>query len=263
MSRSTSCALVFVLVMLATNPARAQLLGGALSGAGETVNGTVETVVDTVKSAVGGQGAGGILGGDGLAGLAEAGGSVGSGGADVSVNLLGGGGGAQIDLALGAGGVQFGLPGRGSPLAAVLGGASPISGDAPAVAGGANARALQGDPGGPRVGTFDPDATYRGLDNGSPRLRTILRVLQNRAWLPLVQGRQLCLRRFGIADVGSWVRPGEREHLHRLLGAFVEDIALLRQLLNRCRNGQQRRIDIGRVVGVDLRADGLVVMMVI
>lgn len=88
-------------------------------------------------------------------------------------------------------------------------------------------------------------------------------VLQNRAWMRFAQGNKVCLANFGVANASTYVRKSERAKLQQILGAFSGDIRTLQQMMRRCRNGQGRMIDISRVIGVDLRPDGQLVVFTI
>lgn len=256
-------------------PASAQLLGGLLGGGGGDGGGGIVGGVVGAVTGGGDSGGGGIVdtGGGGVSvsvpGVADVGVST-NGGTIVSGSLLGGGG-----------------NNIGVPLNGVLGGNSGAGLELPGLNGllglpgtpGSNGNPGQnGLPGINGVGGSNGLAGISGLNGrgatglagrdgltgvSSSRLRTLLRILENRAWLRFAQGNRLCLPTFGVANVASWVRPNEYGDLQRLLAAYGQDIATLQQMMKRCRNGQQRMVDIGSVIGVDLRADGQIVVMTI
>jgi hypothetical protein len=270
-------------LLLGAPPASAQLLDGLLgnNGLGETVgglagsvlgdgqgNGLVQDVIDVVGLGAA-TGNGQLLDLDttgdrqiGVGGVATIG--VGGNGS-VNGTVLGGGGpslGLPLDGILGGGaGVNIRLPGGILGDGGILGG-----GQGPRGPGGS--AGAPGAPGG-SVG-IGGGGRYPAIGGGggggapavlnSSRLKLLAGVLQNRFWLRFAQGNKVCLPAFGVANVANWIKPNEYGGLYQLLGAYGDDIATLQQMLKRCRNGQDRRVDIGRVIGVDFK-DGQVVVM--
>lgn len=294
-------AAAFVLT-LSCMPASAQLLGNLLGegGVGEVVTSVTETVNSVVEGGGGGvlenvlevdpSGNGSI----GVPGVATV--TVNTSGEvpKVGVTVMGGGG-ESISIPVGGGGAGVELPGVGN-LIGVLPDLPDLPGlpglpDLPGLPGlpgqqgqaglpgsngsngakGANGAngvvfnstvgvaALGGNPG-IRGGTSLEG--INGLSNSS-RLKLLLSVLQNRAWLRFAQGNKLCLANFGVANAASYVGQNERAALQQLIAAFGADIQTLQQMMRRCRNGQNRLVDISRVIGVDLRPDGQIVVMTI
>ena len=87
-------------------------------------------------------------------------------------------------------------------------------------------------------------------------------MLQNRAWARFAQGNRLCLPQFGVANASTYVKRSERGQLQQIINAYGGDIQTLQQLLRRCR-GQDRVLDISRVIGVDVRPNGQLVVFTI
>ena len=101
-----------------------------------------------------------------------------------------------------------------------------------------------------------------GITGGS-RLRQLMAILADRAWLRFVQGNRLCLPSFAVMNVASWVRQSDQGALQQLINAYASAIGIMQQMMLRCRNGQGRLVDLSRVIGVQLRDDGRIVVMTI
>jgi hypothetical protein len=102
--------------------------------------------------------------------------------------------------------------------------------------------------------------------NGSSKLRMLAKILENRAWLRFAQRNQLCLPAFGVAQMSSWLPARDSNALPRLLNAYSQDIGTLQALLKNCRGagrGMLGQVDLGRVIGLDQRGDGSLVLFVL
>ena len=243
---------------LTANPASAQLLGGVLGGDGGGVVGGLLG---------GGDSSGGIVdldtsgdGNIGVPGVVELNVSSNDSGTNANGTVLGGGG-SSLDLPLG--GLLGGDSGVGVELPD-LGGLLPGLDGQPGVPGAPGAPGTPGVNGNGGFAGISGLSGRNGLDGiagNSSRLRMLLRILENRAGLRFAQGNRVCLPAFGVANVSGWVRPREYGALQRMLAAYGSDIATLQSMMARCRKGQQRALDLSRVIGVDLRRDGTVVVM--
>lgn len=267
-------AVAFTAGLLSVAPAQAQL-GGLLGGVGDTVDGllgggsdtggTLGGIGDTVDNLLA-SGTGTDTGEIGIPDVATVSITSGSGGTNGTGTVLGGGGeGLNIPLGTvlgGDSGVTVNLPTLGGvlpPNTPVL----PINGsNGTNGINGVNGIGIAGLNGFSGAGGGSGASGINGL-NGSSRLQLLMRVLQNRAWLRFAQGNKLCLPTFGVANVASWVRPNEQGALQQMIAAYGSDIQTLQQLMSRCRNGQNRIVDISRVIGIDLREDGQIVVMTI
>lgn len=202
-------------------------------------------------------GLGGLSGGlgsgnTGLPGVAEVSTGQGSnGGTSAGVSLLGGGNDLTVN--------PLGLFGTGGGLTASLPGLGGLGG-AP---GGPGAPGSNGNNG------FGGANGYNGVSgsNGvyiptdvSSRLRFILAMLAERDWIRMVNGRAICLGRFGSAEVSSMLPRRDWAKLNAALPQYAQDIATLRQLLANCMSAQQRQAlgarDLNRVIGIDVGRTG-------
>jgi hypothetical protein len=231
-------------------------LGGALGGvAGGGSSGGL--------GGLGGLGSGST----GVPGVAEVStGQSSGGGTSVGVSLLGGG----SDLSLN----PLGLLGDGGSLTASLPGLGGLGGlgGTPGAPGQPGA---PGAPGGNGSNGFNGFGGYNGYNgyNGAPgsagvtipgnvssRLRSVLAVLAARDWIRMVNGRAICLGRFGSAEISSLLPRKDWAGLNAALPQYAEDIATLRQLLANCLSPQQRQAlnvrDLNRVVGIDVGRNG-------
>lgn len=200
----------------------------------------------------------------GVSGVATV--TAGSNDSGTSANgtVLGGGGGNDVSVPLG--GVAGGNSGAGVDLPGF--GGTPGLPAIPGFSGNDGNNGNNGNNGRSGFNTGVGASGAGGLNgiNGldrSSRLQLLLRVLQGRAWARFARSGQVCLPEFGVANASGFVRPNERRQLQQLVNAFGKDIQTLQQMMRRCRNGQDRRVDIDRVIGVDLRPDGQVVVMTI
>ena len=262
MNRFATLVAAAVLVTVAgiASPANAQL-GGLLGdgGGGGGLGGTVDSVTSTVGGVLGGDGGGGTGGLD--TDLSDGYGGVNGvatlsfnndNGANADGTVLGGGNGITIPLNGLLGGdssAGLDLPGLGLP------GIDPSAPGAPGVPGvngrnGNNGFGINGRNGSSSVA-------------GSSRLRQLMAILADRAWLRFVQGNRLCLPSFAVMNVAVWVRQGDQGALQQLINAYASDIGIMQQMMMRCRNGQGRLVDLSRVIGVQLRDDGRIVVMTI
>lgn len=102
--------------------------------------------------------------------------------------------------------------------------------------------------------------------NGTSKLKLLAHVLQNRAWLRYAQRNQLCLPAFGVSQVGTWLPPADSRALPGLLNTYAQDIDTLQALLKNCRKGGRSmlgQIDLDRVIGLDQRRDGSLVLFML
>lgn len=257
-------AAVSIALGLSASPASAQLLGGVTEAVGGLLGGgdggggggggsdpgsTVGSVVESVVP-------GGVdTGTVGISGLAEVSFTSNSGGTNVGGTLLGGGGG-DLNLPLGGNsGALIDLPG----LLGVIGTPGPQGPAGPPGANGGNGS----NGGNGRNGISGSNGT-NGLNgiNGS-RLRALIKILENRAWMRFALNNKICLPQFGVKSVAGMVRPNEMGQLQQVLAAYGSDIATLQQMMKKCRNGQNQMVDVGRVIGVDLKDNGQIVVMTI
>jgi hypothetical protein len=246
---------------ISATPVFAQL-GNLLGGSGG--GGVVSNVVNTVTG--GGSSGGGSGGGSNAVDLDSSDGDVGATG--VATLSFSNNNGTNANAKVLGGGGQ----GINVPLSQLLGGNSGADLELPNLAALIGGNGGNGIPGAP--GTDGTDGTNGGNGygggngsngmngiNGSSRLKMLLRILQERAWLRFAQGNKLCVSNFGVADVASWVKPREYEKLQQLIVAFGPDIQMLQQMMKRCRNGQNRLVDVARVIGIDLKENGEIVVM--
>lgn len=242
---------VLAIGLTAGSPVQAQLLGGVLGG-GDSDGGGGGIDLDVSDGSVGISGVATVSAGSSSGGTNAGVTLLGGGGRDVDVplnNVLGGSSGANVDLpGLGGGGGLPGLPGiSGQP------GAPGVPG-APGQPGGVYAYYSTGGGGTGGGG---------GYVGGSSRLQLLMAVMQNRAWTRFAQGNRLCLPPFGVANASRYVKRTEQAQLQQMLNAYGNDIRVLQQMLLRCRNGQNRMIDVSRVIGVDMRPNGQLVVFTI
>jgi hypothetical protein len=209
----------------------------------------------------GGGGLGGVLGGGGstgVPGVAEVSASQTSGGGTkAGVSLLGGGNDLKLN--------PLGLLGNGGSLTASLPGLGGLGG----TGGTPGAPGTPGINGSNGFNGFGGINGYNGVkgssgvyipSNVSSRLRSILAMLAARDWIRLVNGRAICLGRFGSAEISSILPRRDWAGFNAALPQYAQDIATLRQLLANCMSPQQRQAlnlrDLNRVVGIDLGRNG-------
>ena len=191
------------------------------------------------------------------------------GGSNVGIELLGGGGDSistnPLGL-LGNGGISISLPGLGGILP---GGDDGLDGDngnnGSNGSNGANGGNGNGEGGG---GVIVKYLTNNGGGDGgfmipegiSSRLRALLRVLAERDYLRISNGRAVCLNSFGVAEVAGWVPQKDWGALQKALATYSQDIYTLRQLLANCRSNAQRQAlnitQLNRVIAIDIGNDG-------
>lgn len=99
----------------------------------------------------------------------------------------------------------------------------------------------------------------------SSRLKMLLAVLQNRAWLRYAAGNAICLPGYGVANVEGWLPQKDWGQLQQLVASYAQDIYTLRTMLAKCRSngGRIGQADLNRVIGVDVRADGTPVLFML
>jgi hypothetical protein len=94
----------------------------------------------------------------------------------------------------------------------------------------------------------------------SSRLQALLRMLAERDYLRLSNGRAVCLNAFGTAEVSNWIPKKDWGALQQVLATYAQDIYTLRQLLANCRDSAQRQAlnltNLNRVIGIDIGSDG-------
>ena len=133
------------------------------------------------------------------------------------------------------------VPGGGNgitiPLNDVLGGDSSAGLEIPGLDALGNNPGAPGAPGAPAVngrnGTNgfgingrNGSTSLAGITGGS-RLRQLMAILADRAWLRFVQGNRLCLPSFAVMNVASWVRQSDQGALQQLINAYAaDDVAL-------------------------------------
>ena len=195
------------------------------------------------------------------------------GGTRVDVELLGGGGGSVSTNpagVLGNGGVSVKLPdlgnvanGNGNGGGNGGNGGNGGSGGKGGNGGGAGGNGGNGGSGGIVVkylgngGGGDGFVVPEGI---SSRLQALLRILAERDYLRISDGRAVCLDSFGVAEVAGWVPQKEWGKLQRALTGYSQDIYVLRQLLANCRSAAQRQAlnltQLNRVIAIDIGKDG-------
>lgn len=119
---------------------------------------------------------------------------------------------------------------------------------------------------------------YLGSNNGgsgsfaiptniSSRLKALLRILAERDYLRVSNGRAVCLNSFGVAEVAGWVPQKDWGALQKALASYSQDIYTLRQLLANCRNSGQRQAlnltELNRVIAIDIGRDGRPVLFML
>jgi hypothetical protein len=101
----------------------------------------------------------------------------------------------------------------------------------------------------------------------SSRLKTLLRILAERDYLRISNGRAVCLNSFGIAEVAGWVPRKDWGALQKALASYSQDIYTLRQLLANCRSNAQRQAlnitQLNRVIALDIGRDGRPVLFML
>lgn len=201
------------------------------------------------------------------------------GGTSVGVELLGGGGGNigsnPLGL-LGNGGINVSLPGLGGVLPGDDGhnGTGGTGGNG---GNGSNGNTASGGTGGGSGGNGGGGGSggtiikYLGNGGGSDggfaipsgisdRLRALLKILADRDYLRIANGRAVCLNSFGVAEVSGWVPQKDWGALQRALATYSQDIYTLRQLLANCRSAEQRQAlnltQLNRVIAIDINKNG-------
>ncbi|MEO6015542.1 MAG: hypothetical protein ABIQ30_18390 [Devosia sp.] len=299
MKTTSKIILAGVFALALSMPAQAQgLLGGVLGGGGNSgdggggiVNGLLGSggTVDTLLSGGGvsvpldlGTGQVGVTG---LATIETS--SNSNGGSSIGITVLDGGGGTLSTNPLGllgnGGGADVNLPDLGSLTGG--GGRNGGNGGNGGTGGsggngnnGSNGNGGNGGNGGGINGTGGPNIVYYASTNSSTRngsstvlpgsassrLQALLRILQQRDYLRLSNGRAVCLNGFGTAEVSSWIPQKEWGALQGALANYSQDIYALRQLLSNCRSGGQRQAlnisNLNRVIGLDIGKDGVPVL---
>ena len=211
----------------------------------------------------------------GIPGLVEASATTSDGSTGGTLTLLGGGSEFSTNPGglLGSnGGLTLGLPNTGinsgtngtngtNGAAGTNGtiGGSPVINLFGAVGanGGAGGNGLAG-----RGGDAGSFAIPSGI---SSRLQGLLRVLAQRNFLRLANGRAVCLTSFGVAEVASMVPQKDWRSLQQALTTYSEDIYTLRQMLANCRSPAQRQAlgisDLNRVIAIDIQGGQPVLLM--
>lgn len=224
------------------------------------------------------------------------------GGTNVGVELLGGGGGSistnPLGL-LGNGGINVTLPGLGSVIDddddggnggggggnggnggnggdgnnGGSGGGSGGDGNGGGNGGGSGGSGGSGGNGGGNGGGgvtvkyFSNDSGFVIPQGISSRLKALLRILAERDYLRISNGRAVCLNSFGIAEVSGWVPQKDWGALQKALSTYSQDIYTLRQLLANCRSSEQRQAlnitQLNRVIAIDIGNDGRPVLFML
>lgn len=203
----------------------------------------------------------------GVPGVVDVSTSSSGSGSNVGVKLLGGSGGSLSTNPLGLlgsdGGVTVGLPNLGG----ITGGGGNDGGGGNGGNGGNGSVNvyIQGANGGGRTISRTTNNSFEIPSGISDRLRLLLRILAERDYLRVSDGRAVCLNAFGIAEVANWVPRGEWGALQKALGKYSDDIYLLRQLLANCRSAAQRQAlnltDLNRVIAIDIQGGRPVLYM--
>lgn len=98
----------------------------------------------------------------------------------------------------------------------------------------------------------------------TPRLNLVVRVVEGRAWAPLVMDGAICLPDFARAHLEGWLSPAEAAALPRQVALHAPTVSRLRQLLAACPDRAQRvaldRLRLDSIFGLDVRPDGLTVL---
>src|SRR5690606_35669704 len=101
----------------------------------------------------------------------------------------------------------------------------------------------------------------------SSRLQALLRILAERDYLRISNGRAVCLNSFGVAEVASWVPRKDWGSLQKALAGYSQDIYVLRQMLANCRSAAQRQAlnltQLNRVIAIDVGRDGRPVLFML
>ncbi len=195
------------------------------------------------------------------------------GGNDVSINplgLLGDSGGVTVGLpALGGAGGSNGSNGNdGNDGNNGSNGSNGGNGSGTnglvinyfANANGGGSGGLGGTTGGSRAGNGGSGGSFVIPPGISSRLQGLLRILAERDYLRISNGRAVCLNSFGVAEIASSIPRRDWAKLQQALSAYSDDIFTLRQLLANCRSRAQRQAlnltDLNRVIALDVGADG-------
>jgi hypothetical protein len=215
------------------------------------------------------------IGVPGLAGVSTS--PAQGGGTSVGIELLGGGGGSVSSNPLGLlgnGGINVSLPGLGGISGDNdNGGGGSGGGGNGGSGGGSGGSGGNGGGGSGGVGTI---VKYFSNDSGSgfvipqgisSRLKALLRILAERDYLRISNGRAVCLNSFGVAEVGGWVPQKDWGALQKALATYSQDIYTLRQLLANCRSNAQRQAlnltQLNRVIAIDIGNDGRPVLFML
>lgn len=185
------------------------------------------------------------------------------GGSTISTNplgLLGTNGG--LNLGLPNTGINSGTNGRnGTNGTNGSNGGSPVINLFGSVGGGGNG----GNGGNGLSGNGGNGGSFAIPSGISGRLQNLLRVLADRDYLRISNGRAVCLNSFGVAEVASLVPQKDWRSLQQALTTYSEDIYTLRQLLANCRSGAQRQAlnitDLNRVIAIDIQGGQPVLYM--
>jgi hypothetical protein len=222
------------------------------------------------------------------------------GGTSVGIELLGGGGGSiktnPLGL-LGNGGISVSLPGLGGTIdiddddddggnggnggnGSNGNGGGGNGGGGGGGTGGNNGGGSGGHGGGGGSGGTGGGGTiikYLGSNNGdggfaipsgiSDRLRALLKILADRDYLRIANGRAVCLNSFNVAEVSGWVPQKDWGALQKALSKYSQDIYTLRQLLANCRDAEQRQAlnltNLNRVIAIDINKNGQPVLFML
>jgi hypothetical protein len=266
-------------------------VGNLLGGGGD----------NPVGDLLGGTGDVGLGGGSaGVEGLATIDTNSDSGGTNLGITLLGGGGDEITSnpggLLGGDGGINIGLPDLGGLVPGDNGGSGGGSGGDGGNGGnggsgggngngggsggnggnggGGGSGGGDGGSGGGGGGTGGIVINYYGSTNSgvlpggvSSRLKALLRILAERDYLRLSNGRAVCLNAFGTAEVAGWIPQKDWGALQQALANYSQDIYALRQLLGNCRSATQRQAlnltNLNRVIGLDIGKDGRPVLFML
>ena len=216
------------------------------------------------------------------------------GGTSVGIELLGGGGGSVSSNPLGLlgnGGINVSLPGLGDigggddddDGGGGTGGNGGNGGNGGGSGGGGNGGGGSGGNGGGSGGSGGNGSggggtivKYFSNDSGSgfvipqgisSRLKALLRILAERDYLRISNGRAVCLNSFGIAEVAGWVPQKDWGALQKALATYSQDIYTLRQLLANCRSNAQHQAlnltQLNRVIAIDIGNDGRPVLFML
>lgn len=246
------------------------LLGNVLGGSG---GGVVNDLLGGGSSG----GGGGLIGNNGLVDLDTSGdGNFGvtgiatinlgtEGGTSAGVTVLGGNGHNDLDL----------------PLGGLLGGNSNLGIDLPGLGGLMGSNGDDGAPGAPGrpgrdgVNGVNGSNGYHGnngrnggaggvLTLNTSKLKFLLAMLQNRAWLRFAAGNAVCLPGYGVANIQGWLPQKDMPQMQQLVASYAQDIYTLRTMLSKCRakGGRIGEAELNRAIAVDIQ-NGMPVLFVL